>query len=400
MRRRGQLSPIAPRNWRSGPVFLLVVLLGAGPALGAATFCNDRAGLETIVQGRKEMLAKLGEGKYTELENFYGGLQKAYEAGIRTEAEAGAWFYAFHTSSNRYAPFFDEWVARYPDSYAAKLAYAHHLLAVAWDKRGKKFANETSGAQFAAQKLDLERMIDVLNRADTLTRKPIVSQWLRINMASAIAGRPVVVEMFQKAERIDPANSTAKSAFIHASQPKWGGSVAALEKIQQTAQDSALAPDLKTFVEYHVTMALAEAANLAEDRAAAIKRFERAAELCKAFQDPLERLLSLYKDDDNAAGVVSAAERYLAMNPNSGWALVKIASAQGRLKRPQDSLRNYERAAQLGERTGVEGVAWHYARGEAVARDPAKALELYEIVEARGGNVKDQIERLRRELAK
>ena len=379
---------------------IVAALLAAGPAFGAATYCNDRAGLDATVQGRKEMLVKLGEGRYAELENFYGGMQKAYEAGIRTDAEVSAWFYVFHDSGFRYTPFFEEWVARYPDSYAARLAQAHHLLATAWDKRGKKFADQTSGAQFAAHKLDLERMIDVLNRADALTRRPIASQWLRINMASAVAGRPVVVEMFQKAERIDPANSTAKSAFIHASQPKWGGSIAALETIQQAAQGSAIAPDLKTFVEYHVTMALADAANLAEDRPAAIKGFERAAELCKAFQDPLERLLALYKDEDNAAGVVAAAERYLAMNPNSGWALVKIASAQGRLKRPQDSFRSYERAAQLGERTGVEGLAWHYARGEAVARDPGKALELYEIVQARGKDVKSQIERLRRELGK
>jgi len=382
-------------------VVALALLCGSGSAFAAPTYCNDRDGLTQVVNERKAWTEKLTARKFAELENFFGGLQRAYEAGVKTDAEVAAWFAAFNQPGSRLTPHLEEWVAKYPDSYAAKLALARHLFALAWENRGDKLAARTSGTQFAAMQRELERMIDVLNKADQQTRKPIVSYVLRVDLAKTLVGPKAVLEEFEKAERIDPLNSVVKTAFIYASAPKWGGDSEALERFLRTVAGSSLPADLKTFVEYQHEMMEGDAAWVAGKREVAIATFERAARLCTAYVAPYEELLRLYKDADNAQGVISAAEGYLSFFPNSGWAYAKLGSAQARMKRDADSFRSYERAAQLGDRTGAEGLAWHYARGEAVKRDPAKALELYTQVYDRGGtHVKVQIDRLRQELGK
>src|SRR5471032_1109745 len=156
-------------------VVALALLCGSGSAFAAPTYCNDRDGLTQVVNERKAWTEKLTARKFAELENFFGGLQRAYEAGVKTDAEVAAWFAAFNQPGSRLTPHLEEWVVRYPDSYAAKLALAKHLYALAWENRGDNLAARTSGTQFAAMQRELERMIDVLNKADQQTRKPIVS---------------------------------------------------------------------------------------------------------------------------------------------------------------------------------------------------------------------------------
>jgi hypothetical protein len=248
-------------------------------------------------------------------------------------------------------------------------------------------------------KQELERMVDVLNEADTKSARPIASYVLRMYLARTLVGPREMQDVLQRAERIDPRNSIVKGAFIRGSTPKWGGDVAALERLVREVQASSHASDLKAYVRYEREMSFADDRKLGKSPEDAIAAYERAAKLCPAFPKPYENLLQLYKDTDDAQGVVTAAQRYLEINPASGWAYTKLGSAQARMKRDDESFHSYERASQLGERTGTEGLAWHYARGAAVPRNPAKALELYQVVYDRGGtHVAPQIERLRQEL--
>lgn len=364
------------------------------------TYCNDSPALMQVEKDRKEWLAKLEAKEYKQVEDFFGGLQRAYEAGIKSDAEVGRWFKVFYNAKPSLTPLLQEWVQRYPDSYAARRALAGHYYDLAFARRGKKYASETSDTQFAAMQVELRHMADALDAADPLAKKPIGTAALRIALAQVVGDAPAVWKEFQRAERIDPLNATAKISFIEASAPRWGGDTEQLKAWMESMRDRKWPPELRGLVDFEYTFMFADEMLRLEQKAEAIKLFEKSLATCNAFMNPYTRLIRLYDDAKDFAHERSTAQRYTEVAPNDGWGWAKVGYAASRTGELDISFKAYERAAQLGNRTGTEGLAWHYSIGKAVKRDPARALDLYQQVADRGGDVKHQVDALRKELGK
>jgi len=381
-------------------IALMAACLAPLASWGMQTYCNDVAALKQVENDRKDWLKKLEAKEYKQLEDFFGGLQVAYEAGIKSDAEVARWFKVFSSNSPHLTPLLQDWMRLYPRSYAARHALAAHYYTLAFARRGTKFASETSDTQFEAMRVELGHMAEVVKGAGLLTKKPIGTAVLRIYYAQTMGDAPDVWKEFQNAERIDPLNATAKIAFIYASAPRWAGDTDRLASWIESTRKESWPKELRDIVDFEYAFMLGDEERRLEHKREAVKYFEKALATCKAFVNPYTRLIALYDELGEVASVRSTAERYTEIAPTDGWGWAKLGYATSKLHDMPASFRAYERAAQLGNRTGTEGLAWHYAAGAAVKRDPARALELYQQVADRGGDVKPKIEALRRELAK
>src|SRR5262249_29849458 len=121
-----------------------------------------------------------------------------------------------------------------------------------------------------------------------------------------------------------------------------------------------------------------------EDYVAAARLYEKSLALCRLEPRNLQYLLTAYDHAKDYEGVIRTATRYIERRPALAWAYVKRASAEYKLNRLEDSLRDYEKAAALGDIYGLKGVAWYYANGKGVKVDLPRAIELYGIAAARG----------------
>jgi hypothetical protein len=379
------------------PLFLAVTL--ALPVHSAATYCNDATGLVKVRKDRMAWLARLQGREYAELDTFYGALQREYEAGKKSDSEVEAWFGAFDDAKAGLTPLLEAWVKQYPRSYAARRALAGHLYHVAWARRGYNFAEETSAEKQESMRQVLDRMMDVLNAADALTARPTPSYPYRIPAARILAGPLAAREGYQRAEKLDPLNARSKAAYILAVSPKWKGRREQMDEVM--ANSAAWPEDLARQVGYEMFIALAEGYEMGEKNEEAIRMYESAARNCTAYVAPLVALVRIHKKANDQEGVGAAAQRYVALVPEQSWGYVQLAAAQSRLRRYADSFRNYSKAAEMGDRAGLEGVAWSYAGGHGVKQDMARALDLYLKVNDQGGtHVRPKIEGLRKELGR
>ena len=379
------------------PFFAAVAL--SLPAHSAPTYCNDAAGLVKVRNDRKAWLAKLQRREFAELDTFYGALQREYEAGKKSDSEVHAWFGVFDDPKAELTPHLESWVKQHPRSYAARRALAGHLYHVAWARRGYNWSEETSPEKKESMRQLLDRMMDVLNAADPLSARPTPSYPYRIQAVRILAGPLAAREAFQRAEKLDPLNAESKGAYILTVSPKWKGRREQMDEVMANA--GAWPEDLTRQVGYELFIALAEGYELAEKNADAIGMYESAAKNCTAYVAPLVALVRLHKKVNDQQGARAAAERYVALVPEQSWGYVQLAAAQTRLRQYPESFKNYSKAAEMGDRAGLEGVAWSYAGGHGVKQDMAKALDLYLKVNDQGGtHVKPRIEALRKELGR
>ena len=380
--------------------FAAALALGAaGEGAAAPTYCNDAAGLLKVRQERQAWSARLQRREYAELETFFGALQKEYEAGKKSDSQANAWFGAFDDAKPELTPLLESWVKLHPRSYAARRALAGHLFQVAWARRGYNWNEDTTAEKKESMRQVLDRMMDVLNEGDRLTAKPALSYPLRIQAVRVLAGPPAAREQFERVEKMDPMNAESKAAYILTVSPKWGGKREQMDEL--IARGGAWPEDLARYVGYEMFVALGEGYEAAKKDEDAIKMYEAAVRNCPAYAAPLLGLIRLHKKSNDQERVQAAAERYVLLVPDQGWGYVQLAAAQTRLRRYPESFRNYSKAAELNDRSGIEGLAWSYAGGRGVPQDLPKAPELYLKVNDLGGtHVKPQIERLRKELGK
>lgn len=117
-----------------------------------------------------------------------------------------------------------DWLKAMPASYAA-----HWLCGAVWQSgamaiRTDKFASEVSEAQFVLMRERLRRSNDLLQKAITLTPKPLEALTM-LGSNHYLAGNKEQAEAFlQRAEAIMPAHRAAHAVRLVYVQPEWGGS--------------------------------------------------------------------------------------------------------------------------------------------------------------------------------
>lgn len=117
-----------------------------------------------------------------------------------------------------------DWLREMPDSYAA-----HWLCGAIWREgalaaRTGKFASEVSAARFAIMHERLQRSNALLEKAISLTPKPLEALTLLAENHYLGGDKKQAEELLERAEKIKPDHAPVHWVRLNFSQPKWGGS--------------------------------------------------------------------------------------------------------------------------------------------------------------------------------
>ena len=183
---------------------------------------------------RESLLEALLSGNLSQLERTFNEVQQGFERNRRADKNLAEVYYGLEdmhlfpdqaTVSKR----LDDWVRRFPRSYAAKTVRGSYLADKAMQARGGKFVSATTDEQFAEM-----RKWHVLAQRDlqaslTLTRYPLISHIRLYTIAMVGSDDQAKAVHFSKAFEIAPASMQLHKQVMVSLTPRWGGSYEAMQ---------------------------------------------------------------------------------------------------------------------------------------------------------------------------
>jgi len=213
--------------------FLLVVT-----ASGFAHVTTHRP-LPPFTANKGELLQKLRDRKFQDLDEQLNSYQVAFEKDAFTEGNLAVAFEAFCSPDPALGPLLDEWVAKNPNSYSAHLARAEYLVTAGYEARGDQTADQTSAGQFAEMNALLNKAVKEALAAIKLNAKSGVGYSVIIEASRANSDDDMRERTLAAGLKNAPASMVMWVSAIRALQPRWGGSYGAMERLAAQAQKHA-----------------------------------------------------------------------------------------------------------------------------------------------------------------
>jgi len=181
--------------------------------------------MRALFKPHYELLHMVRTRQYDALASYFQQFQTALEANTIPEA-----VYRDATTSaflEKAGPddlqYFDEWVARQPDSYLAQGYRGMYLSQMGWLTRGRKFIRETSQESLKGFEEYLEQARPVLDKALAMHPQFLAAHLERLYDAKNGSGDEELVT-FQDSAKVFPASFVLRDAHMEKLYPRWGGS--------------------------------------------------------------------------------------------------------------------------------------------------------------------------------
>lgn len=247
----------------------------------------------------------------------------AYYADTRYEIPLADAFYAFQMQSTEPAALLDEWVERFPKSYAARLARGVYFSRMGWEQRGTQSARETSAENFRGMQHYFALARGDLEASLAMSPRPVLSYQYLINIANTGHSYAEAAFWLDNALKLDPYAARVRTAYLYGLRPEWGGSLEEMEEFVAVTRRYPDHPKLDFIVRLLEAGVLERRCRSAQED----HHYERALEYCT-------QALALDKSVDNLtqhAYVLSYLQRYeealahitqaLELSPEDTWAL-------------------------------------------------------------------------------
>ena len=215
-----------------GLAFLLVVAASSS----AQVTTNRPLKLPPFTANKGELLQKLRERKFQDLDAQFNSYQASFEENPLAEGNLANAFEAFSSLDPALGPLLDEWVAKDPNSYTAHTARAEYLVAAGYQARGNQYANETSEGQFAEMNALLAKAVKDAVAAIKLNPKSGFPYAVIIEASRGASEDVMREQAFAAGLKNVPLSMVIRVSEMRALQPRWGGSYRAMERLAADAQ--------------------------------------------------------------------------------------------------------------------------------------------------------------------
>ena len=128
----------------------------------------------------------------------------------------------------------NEWVSKFPNSYAAKIIRGNYFADMADTARGELSAANTTEKQFSEMRRFHKLALNDLQDSVKLTQSPLQSHMRLISMSTTASNELVKNENYLKALVISPSNMLLHEQMLYDLLPRWGGSYDAMLKYIET----------------------------------------------------------------------------------------------------------------------------------------------------------------------
>ena len=236
------------------------------------------------------------------------------------------------------------WVEKVPASAFAQAARGGHLLAMAWEARGGRYASDTPQENLYRMSQLGGRAKEHLGKAVRLDGRLLPAFAALVQLSKMNSEEALGEAAFARGDAIDPACRYLSKEQMDALKPRWGGSV---EAMQSYARQLALTVAARPLMALSVVLPAADLGNIyfgAQQYADAVKVLEPAAHVAPMpellgdlglsmwrsnaqWWNTLARLLVAYRYDAGRFDVARAAGTIMADENDPLWARTTLKRA-------------------------------------------------------------------------
>lgn len=212
----------------------------------AALNCHS-AGPEGPVERdstESRVLALFAARDWASLDKLGNGVTRAYEKDANAFARYRTFFQVLPRQAEpNQLESYNQWVQRFPDSYAAVYARARYLGYLAMSARGEDLARNTPPDKMQQMSAYFQRTAEDSNRSLKLSSRPTLSYLQLIRSARYAGSHEEVRRYYLASTQADPDVLVLAEEFLIACQPRWGGSFEELERLSEEARRKGLAAE-------------------------------------------------------------------------------------------------------------------------------------------------------------
>ncbi len=167
---------------------------------------------------------------FDRLESFVTYYQDEMDTDFRKEFWPSTAFAAFAVADPSLSPLLEEWVERYPDSFAAVAARGSYFYELGWYYRGNQYGKDTSQnridrmvAYHRQAAADFERALSLRSSAVA-----VHANMLHLMVTNG-AGDPSARERLERALQHCELCFGIRTTYMRSLRPRWGGSFGQME---------------------------------------------------------------------------------------------------------------------------------------------------------------------------
>jgi tetratricopeptide (TPR) repeat protein len=253
----------------------------------------------------------------------------------------------FYATDPTLAARYDDWVARFPTSYAAHLARAIYYKKIGQQSRGNKYIRDVTDAQIAGMTEAFDKALQDLHACADLDPKPTLAYGHALDISS-FSGKGEERELQDLAAQVDPQNIIVRLKYMNSLEPRWGGSYERMEAFLEESHRANLAPSNLHLLEAVIVADRASVDYEGQRWDAAAKEYLQAIVLGDNDLDCLECAAFAQIKVEDWPQAVKLYTSFLEKSPDDARALSLRGWAYDRMDNPH-AVEDFTAAANLGD---------------------------------------------------
>jgi Domain of unknown function (DUF4034) len=310
--------------------------------------------VELPQEERQIVVMSLRSGQFAQLDQRYNTFQEQYEQGTINDRELTLKYQAFYDTSPENEAFLNQWIAKNPTSYPARLARGIYMRKLGEAARGAAYVKDTPRENMVKLQQYLERANEDFLDSLKLSRKPIVTLLHLINSSMMRGDKQESVVWLNYANRIAPNNYGIKRRYLLTLTPRWGGSYDQMWAFLKACRDQQTSAEYLRIFESVIYLDQAKSFAEQDQRERALPLYRKALSLLEGI-DNTERLDALKGVVYNGANPTNLEEfsreidETLKLAPTERMILGYRGWIRFKQRRYEEGIRDYALAAELGD---------------------------------------------------
>jgi len=183
----------------------------------------------------EELRGLLEHRRYGELEARLEAYDRAYRENVLCEVHVWSVYGDVGEDPGTHG-WIDRWVSEHPKSRAARVVRANLHRNLGYQSRGRKLAKETSETQFAGMRSHFEQAARDVVASRELGPMHMVAAGTMIDIARGAGDVDDARGWVDEALKSDPLNYGIRRRLMDVLEPRWGGTLEAMQELADEAQ--------------------------------------------------------------------------------------------------------------------------------------------------------------------
>jgi tetratricopeptide (TPR) repeat protein len=163
------------------------------------------------------------QGKFAELDRHFNAMQLLYENHEMNEYAYNIVMESLRFKVEEMLPLYNNWLVKFPNSYMARFGRGATYYLIGWEKRGEKWARDTSKESMDAYYKYHVQAAEDLRKAVALHPKFTIAYRDMVSISPYSLGALGRDYWLAESIKYDPHNYLVRRAYIWKLMPRWGG---------------------------------------------------------------------------------------------------------------------------------------------------------------------------------